>query len=363
MLSEFLRTNRDEIISRTRSDVLDRATRRSTDAESRAGIPLFFEQLIELLGGGSPGCSPEIVASATRHGSDLLRAGFSVGQVVHEYGGLCQAITQVADERHALITNREFHLLNGCLDDAIAHAATELVRQREQPLSREGLKSLGVLAHELRSHLHVANLAKHAIRSRAVGASGRMEAMLDRSLRGMSALIEGSFDTVRLRANVLERERIVVAELIEEVSVGAALEANLRHLRFSVGPVDHQVSIEANRRHLASALANLLGNAFKFTRPGSHVDLRTRATPDRVRIEIADECGGLPPAPTELFDSFAQRGTDRTGLGLGLSISRRAIEESGGTLDLRDLPGVGCIFTVDLPRVTAVAAMDAPAVG
>lgn len=68
-------------------------------------------------------------------------------------------------------------------------------------------------------------------------------------------------------------------------------------------------------------------------------------------IEIADECGGLPPGKTdELFLLFAQRSADRTGLGLGLAISRRAVEESGGKIGVRNLPDTGCIFTVDLPR-------------
>jgi hypothetical protein len=70
-----------------------------------------------------------------------------------------------------------------------------------------------------------------------------------------------------------------------------------------------------------------------------------------VLIEVEDECGGLPEGKVEsMFQSFEQLDQDRTGLGLGLSISRRAIEACGGTLTVRDVPGIGCVFTIDLPR-------------
>jgi signal transduction histidine kinase len=80
------------------------------------------------------------------------------------------------------------------------------------------------------------------------------------------------------------------------------------------------------------------------------VSLRTLASGDRVLIEIEDECGGLPPGKAEeLFLPFSQRATDRSGLGLGLAISRRAVEQSGGSIRVRDLPGKGCLFTIDIP--------------
>jgi signal transduction histidine kinase len=98
-------------------------------------------------------------------------------------------------------------------------------------------------------------------------------------------------------------------------------------------------------------LSNLLQNALKFTHPPGHVSLKTHTTVDRVQIEIEDECGGLPAGKIEdLFRMFEQRGADRTGLGLGLTISRQGVEESGGAIHVRDLPGKGCVFTVDLPR-------------
>jgi hypothetical protein len=82
------------------------------------------------------------------------------------------------------------------------------------------------------------------------------------------------------------------------------------------------------------------------------VSLKTRATASRVLIEIEDACGGLPPGKADaLFRPFVQGGADRTGLGLGLSISRKSVEGDGGELRVRDVPGVGCVFTIDMPRL------------
>jgi signal transduction histidine kinase len=54
-----------------------------------------------------------------------------------------------------------------------------------------------------------------------------------------------------------------------------------------------------------------------------------------------------------MFRPFEQRGTDRTGLGLGLIITRQAVAANGGSIHVRNLPGKGCLFTVDLPVVAS----------
>ena len=102
---------------------------------------------------------------------------------------------------------------------------------------------------------------------------------------------------------------------------------------------------------LSAAISNLLQNAFKFTWPFGHVSLKAHATDGRVLNHIEDQCGGLPPGKAdELFRPFHQRAADRTGLGLGLSIASGSVEANGGKLQVRDIPGTGCIFRIDLPR-------------
>src|SRR6202040_2573901 len=129
-------------------------------------------------------------------------------------------------------------------------------------------------------------------------------------------------------------------DFIAEVEIGARMQAEGRPLHFTVESVDRTVTIDGDRQILAGAVSNLLQNAFKFTRKSGKVTLTARTTPDRVLLEVEDECGGLPPGKTEeLFRPYEQRGTDRSGVGLGLVICRKAAKASGGEIHVRDIPG------------------------
>jgi signal transduction histidine kinase len=351
VLREFLSAHRVAIVERARSKVAARVTRGVTAEELESGIPHLLDQLIDAMGPSS-GSPVAIRASATLHGGDLLRRGFAVGQVVHSYGGVCQAITEIAAEVNAPITTEEFRALNRFLDDAMALAVTEYTRQREESIANDGRERLGALAHELRNSLGSAMISFDILRTGSVGYRGNTANVLAASLRRLSSLIDSSLAGVRLDAGLRAPERVSLREFIEEVEVGASMEANARGASLIVTPVERSVDVQVDRALLAAAVANLLNNAFKFGRPGGHVALRTSSTDARALVEIEDECGGLPPGKAEtLFRPFEQRSANRTGLGLGLSISRKSVEADGGELRVRDLPGVGCVFTIDLPRL------------
>ena len=184
-------------------------------------------------------------------------------------------------------------------------------------------------------------------------ASPRGECLaIHRSLLGLRTLIDRSLAEVRLTRDVQNREQFQVSGFIQELPLAATLEANARGITLVVIPVDDGVAIEADRQVLAAAVRNLLQNAFKFTRPRTTVTLRVCAPAERVLIEIQDECGGLPGENLdELFRPFEQRSADRTGLGLGLALSRAGIEANSGRIHARNLLDRGCVFTVDLPRL------------
>jgi signal transduction histidine kinase len=350
VLYEFLSANRVAIIARTRAKVVMRPAPRATEEELLNGIPLFLDQLIDAL---TPSHVPSdaIVKAATEHGRNLLKRGFTVAQVVYDYGGVCQAVTELADENSASITAVEFQTLNQCLDDAIAQAVTEYAQLRERILTEDGRARSGELAHELRNALGSAMLAFEAINTGSVGPRGSTAALLGRSLRRLGNLINSSVAQTRLEAGIRTPERVSVRDFIEEVEVGAAMEASARGFALSVVYVEAGVCVQADRQLLAAAAANLLQNAFKFSHPKGHIELRTSTTEDRVSIEVEDECGGLPPGKAEeLFQRFEQRGKDRTGLGLGLAISRTSVEADGGQIRVRNKPGIGCVFAIELPR-------------
>jgi signal transduction histidine kinase len=296
--------------------------------------------------------------SAARHGRELLQHGFSVDQVVHDYGDLCQAITDLAFEHRLPIEIDEFRTLNRCLDNAIAGAVTEFAHQRDSLVADKGADALnerlGFLAHELRNLIHTATLAVAAVKAGNVGLAGATGGVLDRSLIGLRNLIDRSLADVRVRAGMPPRFHLIaLAGFITEMTAPAALEAHARGCRFTVSRVDPQLAVEADRDLLASALGNLLQNAFKFTERDTEVALNVQAAGDRILIEVKDHCGGLPAGDAEqMFRPFSQSGADRSGLGLGLAICRRCVAANNGLLRVRDVPGSGCVFTIDLPRRT-----------
>ncbi len=362
MLHEFLTENRLELAARCRSKVATRSSPAPTTSELEYGVPVLIDQLASMLRKEQSGdhiaeptaLPPNIGKAAMKHGGELMRRGFTVDQVVHDYGDLCQALTELAHEKHAPITVDEFHTFNRCLDSAIAEAVGEFGRQRDRVISDEGAQSLnerlGFLAHEQRNLLNTALLAFTAIQRGHGAPAGATGAVLSRSLKGLQDLVDRALADVRLTSGLHAAIAPVLLDVVlEEVRIGAELDAIMRKLTFTVS-VEADLSVAVDRQMLSSALANLLQNAFKFSRPGGHVSLNAHRSAKRVLIDVADECGGLPAGRAEeLFQPFEQRGADRSGLGLGLSISRRAVEANGGTLKVRDEPGTGCVFTIDLP--------------
>jgi len=373
-MHKFLFNNRDELVARCKAKVAQRPRRAATAAQLANGIPLFLDQLMRTLeaqengnvgesfrisgaAGGDSGDLSEMGLSAAAHGKQLLELGFSVDQVVHDYGDLCQAITDLAVERDAPFSVDEFRTLNRCLDNAIADAVTEFGVSRDANValqqSADENERLGVLVHELRNYLHTATLAFVALESGKVPIAGATGAVLKRSLASLAGLLNLSVSQVRVTAAAPQTEAFSLASFVAEAKNAASLDASAKGCTFSVPDVDTTLGISGNRERLLAALVNLLHNAFKFTHAHTEVTLSAYAQGDHVVIEVKDNCGGLPPgATTSLFRPFKQVGDDKSGLGLGLSIARRNVEADGGVLSVRDVPGVGCVFTIELPRRT-----------
>ena len=372
MMHTFIENNRAELIARCKAKVAQRPQRAATEKQLENGVPLFLEQLRRTLeaeeddetfesrrisgtSGNSQSEVSEMGVSAAAHGKQLLELGFTVDQVVHDYGDLCQAITDLAVERDAPFAIDEFRTLNRCLDNAIADAVTEFSAVRDATLARqqtaEANERLGFLAHELRNALGTATLAATALEMGSLPMSGATGSVLKRCLAVLKTLTDRSLAEVRLKnSEPIEREHLSVSSLISEAARGAELHTSIRNCTLHAHPVDPLLHVRGNRHLLLTALKNLLQNAFKFSHPNTEVTLTAQASGDFVVIEVADHCGGLPPGSAELmFSPFSQRSSDRTGLGLGLSIARQGVEADGGVLSVRDVPGTGCVFTISLP--------------
>lgn len=361
MLDHFIRRNRAEIITRCRARVATRLMPPPTEAEIDHGVPMFLEQLRDALQ-RCDAVSPDISGTAVHDGHDLFLQGLTVSQVVHDYADVCQAVAELAVELNTPISTEEFRTLNRCLDDAVAGAATGYGRERNQSgideESARGRERLGLFAHEMRNLINTALAAHEVLKTGNVGISGNAGAVLGRSLAAARDLIARSLAEVRLGEGLQNREPLPVAGFIQEVASAAALEARARGVTFVVKRLEDDAVILADRQVLAAVVANLLQNAFKFTRSRTAVTLRVDASADRVLIEVEDECGGLLSGNiTELFRAFEQKSANRTGLGLGLAFSRWGAEANDGRIYARNLPRRGCVFTLELPRIQVPASV------
>lgn len=374
-LHGFLADNFAELVERCSEKVSRRAKRAATPQQLANGIPLFLSQLIGTLeaeegghtaeslrisgaSGGSAVRGSVIGASAAVHAKALFELGYSVDQVVHDYGDICQAITDLAVEREAPFSVNEFRTLNRCLDNAIADAVIEFGARREaivaiQQTAHENERR-GILAHELRNYLQTATMACLALEQGALPIGGATGGLLKRSLDSMGRLLLGTLAEVRTAHATGSFAAFPLASFIADAANAASLDAASRGCRLTVADVDRFLAVAGDRERLLAALGNLLQNALKFTRPRTEVTLHAYAVGDRVAIDVSDHCGGLPGgSPERMFSPFTQRSEDRSGLGLGLSIARQIVEAHGGQLSVTDVPAKGCVFTMSLPRQLA----------
>lgn len=218
MLHEFITSNRQALIEHCRANVALRFAPGEVPAEIAHGAPLFLQQLVEILRAEQltrarpavrpsalPG-STQIGRSAALHGAELLRLGFTIDQVVHDYGDVCQSITELVIEQDADISADEFRTLNRCLDNAIADS----VRAFEQPhpgmVDGESARlegALGEFSTEQTRLIEIVAQSFGAIKTGSVGSKGATGALLEHALEELRSLTERTFPRLRnAKANI-----------------------------------------------------------------------------------------------------------------------------------------------------------------
>jgi hypothetical protein len=183
-LGEFIGVNREELVLRCRSRAATMMLHSpSTEAEIARGIPIFLDQLSEEFRHESSQ-TIGIRKTAVEHGQDLFFQGFTVSQVVHDYGNVCQSVTDLAVESAFAISTDDFRTLNRCLDDAIADAVSEFARQQwiTGNARSDGLRIL----------IDTAITAFEALQTRSLGVTGLTGALLQRSLQEIRTRLEVS---------------------------------------------------------------------------------------------------------------------------------------------------------------------------
>lgn len=352
--------HRTQILARCHRKVSDALGPYSSGYSIEVGIPELYEEMIEVLRISLECDSAETreklvketvkAGASCRHAQDSYRQGFTVSQLVHGYGCICQGITEYASEIDAQITSAEFAQLNLCLDVAIAHAVSEYERLKIETSGKEESLRLGFLAHELRNYLSGAILAHELMRSGSVAPAGATSEVLSKSLNGMKEIIDRAVAELSVKGIIKPNlSRIQIRNLLEEIRSSLNPVAQDRLLDMTVES-DPTLEVSGDRHLLSSAISNLVQNAIKYTQPGTHVWIRAFAENGSIVIEVEDRCGGLPHGMTsELFMPYKQGNSEGGGMGLGLSIAQRAVQLNGGTISAMDWPGIGCTFSIRLP--------------
>jgi signal transduction histidine kinase len=353
-----------EVLAAKRADVLQRWRVHVHGAFSPDSMPLlelvdhipqFLDEIVAALraDAGLPpvGSTAEEGATASEHGAQRLRLGFSLDAVVREYGPLRDAIIASARDAGAELTIREMQIVFDAIVSGIAHAVSEYSRQRDAELLRQANEHFAFIAHELRDPLSSATMAFHVLKTEGrLPAESRAVGALERGLARTSELVDQTLQIARVASGIeLRREWTTFSALFADVELGAVPEAQSKGVELRVS-MEHDERVSLDARLMRSALGNLLRNAVKYTAAGSTVALRGQVLNGRAVIEIEDCCGGLPPGKVEeAFAPFVRLDNRPGGFGLGLAIAKQAVDAHGGSIRVQNLPGKGCVFVLELP--------------
>lgn len=205
MLREFLISHRRDVVRSCREKATVRFAPTDPPDVLEHGVPLFLHQLIDALttrpsapafDGNREQPTPfpaEIGRSAALNGAELLLQGFTVDQVVHNYGDVCQAITEMAIELKCVIDPDDFRILNGCLDNAIAGAVTAFAQGHQEASDDredERRERRSVLRQDHRRLVEIALQAFTAMKSGSLGLAGPTAGLLMHALTELQLLSE-----------------------------------------------------------------------------------------------------------------------------------------------------------------------------
>jgi hypothetical protein len=211
MLHELLASHDEQLIRRCREKAAQRFNPAEVPAAIDHGVPLFLRQLGATLrleqmtpvrdvpGSQATPAQSEFGRAAALHGAEMLRLGYSIDQVVHEYGDVCQSVTEVAVELNEKISADEFRTLNRCLDDAIADAVTSFGSARQVSINDQARTlddRLSAFSDEHRRLLDIATQSYSAIRTGNVGVTGATSTLLIHALEELRSLVERTLSEI-----------------------------------------------------------------------------------------------------------------------------------------------------------------------
>jgi signal transduction histidine kinase len=323
------RERADEVLRRARSAADEKLDQAGADPEERAGVDSDRRREDELLRQERASADEELRDDRETHGR-LLMALF-------------------AEER----AQTDEHLL------------FERKRMEEMVTSRDDF--LAIVSHDIRNLLGgIAMSVESLLRIDADAAVrdgiGRQANRIRRYATQMTRLVGDLLDVVSIDAGRLAvaPERHDARELLRETMDVFRPLASVKNISIASDVRAGSLLARYDHERILQVLANLVGNAIKFTGEGGRIDLVVDATGDDVRFAVKDNGAGIDADKLKIiFERFWQvPGKHRSGLGLGLYISKCIVEAHGGRIWAESQPGAGSTFYFALPAAARASTRD-----
>lgn len=251
------------------------------------------------------------------------------------------------------------------VENARLYCEVMVERDRAKEASRAKDEFLAILSHELRNPLMPVIGWTRAFRNHALIAQDSTLSegakALERSARTLERLVEDCLDFTRISEGRIrmERQRVDLNEVVRECMEGVRDMASAQAIGLSCDPATGAVEAVGDRIRLEQVITNLLVNAVKYTPPGGSVSIACRREGPSVQVEVRDRGIGIDPRFLDrIFDPF-RRGANSwlkhpSGLGLGLAVARRIVEQHGGRIRAEsDGINRGAVFFIELPAAAA----------
>ena len=259
---------------------------------------------------------------------------------------------------------REPSAREAALAEGLAHQAAVALENARlvadlRAASRLKSEFVATMSHELRTPLNVIMGYTDLLLEEAFGTlvpdQQNVIARIQRSSRELFDLISATLDLNRLEAGRLDvsLERVSLTDLLADLEADTAARLDARGLELRWELAADLPDLETDRTKLRTVLRNLVGNAIKFTERG-HVSITVEPADEAVVFTVADTGIGIReqdlPVIFEMFRQVENVNTRRYGgVGLGLYIVKRLVEELGGEVAVESEWGVGTRFRVHLP--------------
>lgn len=242
-------------------------------------------------------------------------------------------------------------------DVAVARRTLIEARARERAAAEARRELVSFMSHDLRTPLAGLRAVVEGIEDGIVADVPRALSHLRATVARMSLLVDDLFALSRVQGSTVpqQREAVDLAEVVDDIVLETSAVATAAgvHLEAQIATQD-QLTVLGSHADLSRAVTNLLTNAIRHTAPGLSVLVTAgRTAAGAVRVEVLDQCGGIPePHLARVFDTGWRgnpaRNSDDGGGGLGLAIVRGVIDSHAGNIGVRNT-GNGCSFAVELP--------------